>query len=281
MTKINSLLEALWIGLFVFMSFHAQAAESGTQIWIPGPHERNESDAKSIKLEATLYTPTGTGKHPLLVFNHGLVSGLSRVKYDELAEALVSRGIAVVMPMRRGLAGSEGSRNQPYTCDTTTNYAGIDHAIEDIDAVLAYVRSNASYDMKRVLIGGNSRGGILSLVYAARKKPEGLLGVINFVGTWSSERSCPFDDVNTPLLKEAGAGSSVPTIWLYGEGDTYNSDKSLRSYAEIFKQAGGKVSFHLYSHDIGNGHKLLENGKRFWRPDLDAFLESLGFLKLQ
>ena len=100
-----------------------------------------DSNQKTIKLEATLYTPNATGKYPVFIFNHGLVSGFSRVKYDELANLMTSRGIAVIMPMRRGLGGSEGSQNQPRSCDIAINMAGVQHAIEDIDAAFAYVRS--------------------------------------------------------------------------------------------------------------------------------------------
>lgn len=213
----------------------------------------------------------------MFVFNHGLVSGFSRVKYDELAEMMVSRGIVVIMPMRRGLAGSEGSRNQPHTCETRINQAGVEHAIEDIDAVFAYVRANPALDANRILVGGNSRGGILSLIYAARRKPVGLQGVINFAGTWNNDRDCRFDDINDTLFKEAGFGSVIPTLWLYGEDDGYNSNNSVKGYAETFRRAGGNVTFRLYAHDFWNGHKLLEKGSKFWLPDLNQFLDRLNF----
>lgn len=237
-----------------------------------------DSNQKTIKLEATLYTPNATGKYPVFIFNHGLVSGFSRVKYDELANLMTSRGIAVIMPMRRGLGGSEGSQNQPRSCDIAINMAGVQHAIEDIDAAFAYVRSNPSLDAERVLLGGNSRGGVLALVYAARRKVAGLKGVINFVGTWGDDRSCRFDDINGTLFKEAGAGSEIPTLWLYGEGDGYNSDKSVKYYAETYRLAGGDLTFRLYAHDFWNGHKLLEKGSKFWLPDLIQFLDRINLV---
>lgn len=277
MDDVKSFSIALCIGLMYWTSTGAQTLDGGAQIWISTANGSLEGNDKVVKLEATLYTPRTTGKHPVLIFNHGLVSGFSRVKYDELAETMISRGIAVIMPMRRGLGESEGTQNQPHSCDTAINEAGVQHAIEDIDAALAYVRNNPSLDAEQILLGGNSRGGILSLVYAARRKTAGLKGIINFVGTWNDDRSCRFDDINGALFKEAGAGSTIPALWLYGEGDSYNSDKSVKDYAETFRLAGGNLTFRLYTHDFWNGHKLLEKGSKFWRPDVTRFLDRLNF----
>lgn len=79
------------------------------------------------------------------------------------------------------------------------------------------------------------------------------------------------------MFKEAGASSSIPTLWLYGEDDSYNSNNSVKGYAETFQLAGGNAIFRLYSHDFWNGHKLLEKGSKFWLPDLNQFLDRLNF----
>jgi dipeptidyl aminopeptidase/acylaminoacyl peptidase len=48
-----------------------------------------------------------------------------------------------------------------------------------MDAVLAF----PFVDPTRVVIGGQSRGGILSIAYAGQR-PEQVKGVVNFVGGW-------------------------------------------------------------------------------------------------
>ena len=72
-------------------------------------------------------------------------------------------------------------------------------------------------DSKRVIIGGQSRGGILSVIYAGQH-PEQVKGVINFVGGWlgytiiakPSARSIrSFSNVVPTTLRES--------IWLYGD----------------------------------------------------------------
>ena len=42
-------------------------------------------------------------------------------------------------------------------------------AIEDVDAAMAYLRAQPWADPERVLVGGQSRGGILSVAYAAER----------------------------------------------------------------------------------------------------------------
>src|SRR4029453_15116256 len=68
-------------------------------------------------------------------------------------------------------------------------------------------------DRDRVVIGGQSRGAILSVAYAGRH-PEQLKGVINFVGGWSGRRCAT--DINQTLFVRGG-GNPGETIWLYGE----------------------------------------------------------------
>jgi dienelactone hydrolase len=53
--------------------------------------------------------------------------------------------------------------------------------LTDIDAAIAVLRRRQDVAPGPVLIGGHSRGGVLSVVYAGMH-PEQALGVINFVG---------------------------------------------------------------------------------------------------
>jgi dienelactone hydrolase len=72
-------------------------------------------------------------------------------------------------------------------------------------------------DRDRVVIGGQSRGGILSVAYGGLHG-EQVRGVINFVGGWSGSRC--MSDVNPELFKR-GARYPGETLWLYGEGDPF------------------------------------------------------------
>jgi dienelactone hydrolase len=60
-------------------------------------------------------------------------------------------------------------------------------ALTNIDAAIAVLRRRQDVAPGPVLIGGQSRGGVLSVAYAGMH-PEQILGVINFVGGWVSRR---------------------------------------------------------------------------------------------
>jgi predicted acyl esterase len=71
-------------------------------------------DGQSVSLEMRIYKPATAGPAPTLVFNHGS-TGRGRdpslftrpIDFPTLAQFFVRRGWAVVMPARRGRAGSE------------------------------------------------------------------------------------------------------------------------------------------------------------------------------
>src|SRR5882724_12927438 len=156
-------------------------------------------DGQTVRLEMRIYKPATAGPVPTLVFNHGS-TGRGRdpslftrsIDFPALAQFFVQRGWAVVMPARRGRAGSEGlydegfamDRALGYTCDPSRSIPGADRALRDIEAALDAILAMPFVDRDRVVIGGQSRGGILSVAYAGLH-PEQIRGVINFVGGWS------------------------------------------------------------------------------------------------
>jgi pimeloyl-ACP methyl ester carboxylesterase len=70
-----------------------------------------------------------------------------------------------------------------------------------------------------VLIAGQSRGGILSVAYAA-ERAETVRGVINFAGGWTSQR-CDEGGrgFNSATFRSAGGRTRIPMLWLYAEED--------------------------------------------------------------
>ena len=65
-----------------------------------------------VTLETTIFKPDGTGPFPMIVFNHGKLPGDShsqpRNRPLALAREFVRHGYVVVVPNRRGFAGSGG-----------------------------------------------------------------------------------------------------------------------------------------------------------------------------
>ena len=251
----------------------------GTTVRIPmteaGP------GGKRLTLEATLYKPAGDGRHPVLLFNHGstgngAVAKTATMRPTRQAPFFIERGFAVLAPMRRGRGASEGEAAEwEGACSAVNLGPGFARAIEDVDAALAYLRAQPWADADRVLIAGQSRGGILSVAYAA-ERPGAARAVINFAGGWTSD-GCDRhgEGFNQPTFAAAGRRSRLPMLWLYAEGDRYYSAASIRRYHGAFVQAGGTAALHLFPDFGSDGHRLVDRGD-LWRPVADEFLRRLS-----
>jgi dienelactone hydrolase len=191
------------------------------------------------------------------------------------ARFFVERGFAVLAPMRRGRGASDGAPTEAEgTCDREVLGAGLAHAIEDVDAAMAHVRAQAWADPARVVVAGQSRGGILAVAYAA-ERPGTERGVINYAGGWTSarcdERGRGF---NQATFASAGSRTRVPMLWLYAEEDGYYSAAWIRRYHDVFAQAGGLATFRLFPAFGADGHRLVDRIE-LWRDAADDFLRRL------
>lgn len=245
---------------------------------IPIKYRRLFGGSKELQLEATLYRPNQTGRFPVVVFNHGS-TGPGTTPADQTlkspiaARYFVEKGFAFLAPMRRGRGKSEGyyqEGGEGYRCGNEAS--GINSAVEDLDGVFTFLREQAWADTSKILIGGVSRGGILSVVYAGQR-PDMVKGVINFVGGWMYDKCLP--DSNRWFFADAAQKAAVPMIWLYAENDSYYSTYAIKSYRAAFEKAGGQGPFHLFKDIGGNGHGLTSK-PLFWRPALDEYLNQLG-----
>lgn len=245
---------------------------------------------ETVKLAVITYKPAGDGPFPVLIFHHGSTGSGTDPKafarpFDPfvLAHWFVARGWAVVLPSRRGRGGSEGlydegfaaDRTRGYTCDETRTLAGAERALADIDAASAAILAWPFVDRRRFVVGGQSRGGILSIAWAGRH-PDGPRGAINFVGGWSGIR-CPTASAVNQRLFRSGATFPHQTLWLYGDRDLfYPLSHSSENFA-AFVAAGGRGTFHTFepSGGAGIGH-LIFRDETLWSPTMDAYLAELG-----
>ncbi|MEG3148100.1 alpha/beta hydrolase [Sphingomonas sp. RT2P30] len=116
-----------------------------------------------VAINGLAYVAAGAGPHPVVVLCHGLPGNEKNL---DLAQALRRAGWTVVTFNYRGSWGSPGSYR-------------FAHDLEDVDAVLAYLRSPANaaalgLDTRRMVLIGHSLGGWATALTAAHDK--GLIG---------------------------------------------------------------------------------------------------------
>src|SRR5271170_6719913 len=137
---------------------------------VAGPF--GEASTSEDCLYLNVFTPTGGGRHPVMVWIHGgaLVSGESN-DYDPTA--LVADGVTVVTINYR--LGALGFLAHPALADA--NGQSGDYGLEDQQAALRWVQRNiASFggDPRNVTIFGESAGGLSVLSQVASPQARGL-----------------------------------------------------------------------------------------------------------
>lgn len=240
-----------------------------------------------IFLEMVIHKPEGSGPFPTVVFNHGSTGNgsdstrftqtWSSPSFSRVANAL---GWMVVFPQRRGRGKSDGRYDEGfepdrsrYSCNPLHSLPGLERAMEDVDAVVAHLRTRTDVVQGRMVVAGQSRGGILAIAYAGTR-PGVFLGAINFVGGWMSD-GCPEAEAINTVSFRRGAGTRAPTLWLYGENDPFYSMSHSRRNFEAFRAAGGVGAFFWYAlPGGGNGHMLIAHPDR-WREPVEEFLDGL------
>ena len=101
-----------------------------------------------VEVNGVAYTPSGAGPHPIMLILHGLPGNEKNL---DLAHAARRDGWVAVTFNYRGSWGSPGR-------------FGFGHVLEDVDAVLAYLRqpgvaAKLGADASRIVLVGHSMGG--------------------------------------------------------------------------------------------------------------------------
>jgi dienelactone hydrolase len=234
---------------------------------------------RPVMLEVTVLKPAGPGPFPLAVMNHGSVepgqspADMPRYRASFQAFYFLSRGYAVVLPMQRGFAESEGHLAS-FGCDLA--HLGAENA-KDIEAVLGAVAYDPEIDASRVVVAGQSFGGWNTLSLGA-DAPDRVKGLMIFSG---GVRTSDCHDQDRALVLGAerlARRTSVPSVWFYAQNDALFPPALWRSMYQSYTAAGGKAQLV----DVGavgdNGHRFTAYGSslKLWTPAADAFLARVG-----
>ncbi|MFI5447495.1 dienelactone hydrolase family protein [Polaromonas sp. UC242_47] len=231
----------------------------------------------TIHLETTLYKPEGAGPFPIAVINHGKAYGDSRfqARYRPATAAryFLQRGYAVVVPMRQGFSKSGGT----YVgggCNVESNgraQAG------DVKAVLDYVTAQPWADKNNIVVLGQSHGGWTTLAFGAQAYP-GVKALVNFAGGLRQE-SCAAWENN--LARSAAAyarETSLPSVWFYGDNDSYFNTATFHAMFDQYTAAGGKARLIAFGKFGSDSHAMFGSraGQPIWQPEVSRLLASVG-----
>jgi dipeptidyl aminopeptidase/acylaminoacyl peptidase len=118
------------------------------------------------------------------------IPGLEKYRLmRQIAEALASRGIAVLRVDDRGV-GASGGRETLMNA-TTSGFA------DDVRAEVAYLRARSEIDPKRIALVGHSEGGIIAPMIAA-EDPQ-IAAIVLMAGSGKSGAQISTDQLNDAL----------------------------------------------------------------------------------
>jgi dienelactone hydrolase len=242
------------------------------------PSSSGDSGEAGVQLETTVFRPPGPGPFPLLIMNHGKQPGdpreQGRDRFVYLSKEFVRRGYAVIIPMRTGFAHSGGEYTD-YGCNMTAN--GYLQA-NDIHAALDWARQQSWVDPARIIVAGQSYGGLATMAAGASELP-GVRGLINFAGGLrSDDDSCPWQAGLEAAFANYGAHSTLPSLWFYGRNDSYFKPALAARLRDDYVQAGGRAELVAYGPFKRDAHGMAgsQDGFAVWWPETRKFLESLG-----
>jgi dienelactone hydrolase len=232
----------------------------------------------AVDLEVTLFKPDGTGPFPVLIINHGKEASNNRLqprsRYPNVAREFLRRGYAIVIPMRQGFSNSGGAA-VGEGCNITGNGEA---QADDIVAVTRWVKSQPWADGSRMIMMGQSHGGLTTLAYAQNPDP-GYKLFVNFAGglMWASG-GCQWQENLRRAFASYGGKTKVESLWFYGENDSLFPPSVVKPAHEAYVNAGGKAELVQYGPFGTDAHGMFGtiNGFAIWMEKVMAKLESVG-----
>ncbi len=232
----------------------------------------------NINLEATLFMPPGDGPFPLAIINHGKEYGdpklQGRYRPYSAVRYFLQRGYVVLIPMRQGFSKSDGLYIGAG-CNVESN--GRTQA-QDVLSALRFMAGQAFVDSSRIIVLGQSHGGWTTLALGASSPPAGVRGLVNFAGGLRQESCAAWQNTLMRAAGGFGADSKLPSLWFYGDNDSYFRPPVWRGMHEAFVRAGGDARLVAFGEFSGDAHSMFGSriGEPIWQPELSQFLQQIG-----
>ena len=247
-------------------------------------------------IAATVLRPEAQGPFGAIILNHG-VSASARERARESSDLLINaaavfarRGYVVVMPLRRGFGATGGDMAEdPGSCSNPDYRTAESNAADDVMAAYDYARSLPYVDGNRMMLAGQSAGGMVALYTAGTRQPQGLQAVLAFAAGRGGDPEinpgipCAIEPV-ARIFDTVGKQIRVPVLMNYAENDLFFSPKISRQWFERLNASWSDAEYALQPSFGKDGHYLFGDtlGVRYWLPTVETFLarHSITFARL-
>lgn len=230
-----------------------------------------------VDLETTVFRPEGPGPFPVVIINHGKDTGNNhlqpRARYLPATREFLQRGYAVVLPMRQGFSKSGGA-----AVGEGCNIAGNgDAQANEVRPVVAWIEKQSWADASRMVMLGQSHGGLATLAYAQKPHP-GIKLIVNFAGGLKFTSNCQWALALKDAFASYGAHTTVPSLWFYGENDSYFPPDVIGPAHQAYVKAGGPAELVAFGPFGRDAHSMFGSydGLPIWWQTVQGKLSSVG-----
>jgi dienelactone hydrolase len=239
----------------------------------------------ALTLRAQVWRPSGSGRFPAVLFNHGSYGTddpLPPSEPETLGPLFAHHGYVFLWLHRQGTGMSSGKgtaggdqmaharRAKGAEGRNRVQLQLLEHdELDEATAALARLRGRADVDAQRIGVVGHSFGGSLSLVMAARD--PAIRAAVIFGGAAGSWDQSPA--LRQRLLAAVGR-ISAPVFFVHAKND-YSTAPGSALAAEM-RRLGKPCVLKIYppfGADSRAGHNLIFRSVQTWESDVLTFLD--------
>jgi len=171
--------------------------------------------------------------------------------------------------MREGFSKS-GGQYQHAGCDVEKT--GMMQA-EDVEAAIDFAHTQPYVDKSFTLLVGQSHGGFTTLAYASGDVDPSVKGLINFAGGIKREECVGWERNLIHAVASYAEDTDVPSLWFYGDNDSYFSTATYRAMFNRYKSAQPATTLIAFGKFENDSHNLFSSktGERYGNPMLEKF----------
>jgi dienelactone hydrolase len=234
------------------------------------------------ELGGELYRPDGPGPFPAVLYNHGSAPGMLSSEAAMVIGPMFARaGWLFFMPYRHGQGLSAGAG--PYIGDelaAARRQGGMAAAsaalarllstthLSDQMAALAWLRGRSDVVARRVVLAGNSFGGVEALLGGSRAPTCAVVAASAGSESWHQSPELQ------ALMRLSAEAIAAPVLLFQA-----SNDHDLQPQVELarLRQSRGlpvkTIVYPAFGHSAAQGHSFAYAGAATWFPDVLSFVQ--------